>query len=236
LVSGTAHEVVQALSQLREQGYQAASIAKQLSAQLRSTLLNQQAGLPPLNAASLLGRLLQTASAHEPDSYLELTLLEPVLSRQPAQPTAAVEIVEEPATPAPKSAPATVKPAPTKAKPAIKKGSGSVLESWPGILNTLKQQHNTLYSIVRMAEPVQESDRLVLKFVFPFHQKRLKEAKNQQLLQDIIVELTGKNMQLDCVVDKKAQPPAVESVAEPAQTDPAMDTISNIFGSAELLD
>jgi DNA polymerase III gamma/tau subunit len=239
VTQGAPNDVVQALDQLQEQGFQAASIAKQLSARLRADLLSGQLALKPAAATALLAKLLQTPAAHQPDSYLELILLEPTLERQPAlsKPVSAT-ITEEikPESVVQISEPATTTEA---IKPPVKKTknvTGSISEAWPTILTTLKQRHNTLYSIVRMAEPAERSDRLVLKFAFPFHQKRLNDAKHQQLLQEVIVEVTGQSIKLDCVVDKEAQPPAIDSEVAAPQPDLALDNISNIFGNTELLD
>ncbi len=232
---GSPKDVVTALEKLNDQGFQAASVAKQLAVQLRAALLNSKSDIEPVLATQLLGKLLQTASAHEPESYLELTLLEPALLRDyvsapPAastKPAATTETEANITEPEPEVS--TIQSAPTRQ-------AGSLIDSWPSVLNTLKKQHNTLYGVVRMAEPVQEADRLVLKFAFPFHQKRLSEAKNQELLNNVIVEITGSPIKIVGVVDKEAQPPAMTTIEVAPTTTPSLDTISNIFGQAELLD
>ncbi len=242
---GKAKDVVTALESLQDQGFQAASIAKQLAELLRDDLLDGKCPLEPSLATSLLGKLLETASAAESASYLELALLEPVLVRDYVPTSTLDEVMVEPivdvekvvkVTPEEPEPAKASKPQPAKAVAASGKSNASINEDWTAVLNSLKKHHNTLYGVVRMAEPVQEKDRLILKFAFPFHQKRLTEAKNQQILHDVIVEITGKTVKIESTVDKKAQPPAIEMVSPPEAPDPALDTISNIFGGAELLD
>ena len=63
---------------------------------------------------------------------------------------------------------------------------------WPEVLGALKKKHNTLYSVVRMAQPDFSDDGVLkLAFAFAFHQKRIKENGNQQILIDIVKDITG---------------------------------------------
>jgi hypothetical protein len=93
-----------------------------------------------------------------------------------------------------------------------------------------------LYGVVRMAQPSFEEGSVTLAFAFPFHQKRLNEANNRQKLADIIQSLTGQPVNIDCVVDKAAKAPTVETPIVPKQADGDMSAISNIFNGAELLE
>ena len=104
---------------------------------------------------------------------------------------------------------------------------------WPEVLQTLKQRHNTLYGIVRMAQPQLSGNNLELVFAFAFHQKRMSEADNQRRLREIIKELTGQTVSVSAVTDSNLAPSP--PVAEPPNsTDLA--AISNIFGGGELLE
>ncbi len=236
LTSRTPKEVVQALAQLKEQGYQSASIAKQLAASLRSDLLAETTTLPTETTTVLLGQLLSVPSAHDPDSFLELTLLAVALEGNNHKRTEK-DTVNETAPTTPKiDKPSEAKPAPpvNHAKRSTKTNYESVEAAWPSILATLKDRHNTLYSVVRMAEPEWSEDQIVLKFAFPFHQKRLQEAKNQQVLLDIISELTGQQLSIKAVIDNKEMAPSKNDIE--SKTEVPVDNISNIFGSVEMLD
>lgn len=130
-------------------------------------------------------------------------------------------------------------------------------KAWDLILGALKQKYSTLYSIVKMAEPHFEPGKVVLELAFPFHQKRLKEVRNQQVLSEIITGVTGSEIQIETKVGegKPAPPPPplppadgemvhnvgstpTVSPAQPAQKAAVgdIDAISNIFGGAELLE
>lgn len=254
LVNGTASRLLDNLNRLHEQGFQAASIAKQLAAVLREDILRAKPVLSPQTTLRLLGDLLSVPSAYEPRSFLELILLDYVLGKQVIELTEqAPEPIAEP-TPKPaktKKAEAAQPPAkeveaekppepPTEPlltlKHKIKKIDGPFAEAWPTILASVKEQHNTVYSVARMAEPVLEGNKLTLKFVFPFHQKRLAEAKNKQLLVSVVEHVTGQKITLECEVDKSAQPPFADAPTPPLPDSGAINNISNIFGGAELLD
>ncbi|MEO8863052.1 MAG: hypothetical protein ABI354_01885, partial [Candidatus Saccharimonadales bacterium] len=110
-------------------------------------------------------------------------------------------------------------------------------EDWQNVLDAIKSDHNTLYGIARMASASFENQTITLAFGFPFHQKRLNDTKNKQLLLDIIFEITGVNANLECIVSKptkaKVSTPKPEiSVDEPDD----IQAISNIFGAAEVLE
>ena len=137
------------------------------------------------------------------------------------------------------------KPAPKKATESTKSKATVPLDAanWPAILSALKQKYNTLYGVVRMAQPTfHEDNRLELAFGFAFHQKRISEAKNRQLLADTIKEVTGQDVHIDCVLDKNALPPKTPVISEilpeapPEQLVSDITTISNIFGGGELLE
>lgn len=130
---------------------------------------------------------------------------------------------------------------------SVKKKNGSlapvdatfVETIWPNVLIEIKKSYNTLYSILRMASPVYEDDCLKLGFAFPFHQKRINEAKNKQVIVTIIEQLTGQGVEVKCIVEEKKAPEPEASQDEPAPTtakqpDP-LKNISSVFGGGELL-
>ncbi len=139
-------------------------------------------------------------------------------------------------------------------------------ELWQTVLAQLKLQHTTLHTAARFARTSFEPGQVTLHFNYDFHQKRFKDAHNRQAISQIIQEVTGHDMQVACVVDDQAAampppdpgevvhsvaaapapmpatpqrtaqaaPPAAPVTAPPA--DPAVATISNIFGGAEVLE
>jgi len=131
-------------------------------------------------------------------------------------------------------------------------------EAWELILNAIKTKYNTLYSVAKTAEPHFEPGKVTLEFSFPFHQKRLNEARNKQKVSEVIRGVTGSDIEIVCILGTGRQlqtaatlPSADGEIvhnASPEIADPFADTtktttppspvdaISNIFGSAELLE
>ena len=248
-------EALQTLQQLIGQGYPAAGIAQQLGEELRSQIIQ---GAPVLEAETqltLLQNLLEVAPAHEPTRVLELALLRAMATALPSRspsvvppapptkkatpvapalrPTEPVQ-AEAPDTPAPAEPIEDITPiAPTgttELDPAI----------WPEILGALKAKYNTLYGVMRMAVPEFEPGLLRLRFQFAFHQKRMHEAKHRAIVGDIITNLTGQTVAIECLHDKTAAPATAPGItATPAETPKSpetLSTISNIFGGGELLE
>lgn len=132
---------------------------------------------------------------------------------------------------------------------------------WPKVLAAIKAKHNTLFSIVRAAEPrFTEPGRVQLVCAYAFHQKRLNEKRNKQVLADIIQAVSGENVRIECVVGEPNAPkviagppelppaseqvhtvastpaPAPAAVAQSPQPNTTVEAVSNIFGGAELLE
>jgi hypothetical protein len=163
------------------------------------------------------------------------------VARPKAVPVAAPKVIE---------APAAVEPQPEPIQDVIEQPEsvefdGSAEKLWAQLLGSIKQHHNTLYSVLRMAVPQYDGETLTLICGFPFHQKRLSEAKNKQTIADIIQQITGNTVTVTCIVQKGAKAPEV--VLETPVTPPVvvatttsesspLEAISNIFGSVEMLE
>jgi DNA polymerase-3 subunit gamma/tau len=129
-------------------------------------------------------------------------------------------------------------------KPSAPKVAGSApfdATLWPEVLRALKKRHNTIYSVVRIAQPsFDKAGTLELVFAFAFHEKRIREAGNRQLLTDIILELTGEVVTIECRLDKTAVQPKIPLdaplIEDIHSTTADLAAISNIFGGGELLE
>ena len=267
LEQGISQTIMKAVSGLYEQGFQAAAIAKQLSGLLRTSIIEGSSALGSENALKLLADLLEVPIAHDAERYLEIVLLQslPAIASslvvvQP-QPTPAVEPVTTPA-PKPKTitvpeanVPKAPKPAmqavvetplsgPPESAPAAEQPPQSTATVddaiWPQVLTALKLKYNTLYGVIRMAHAsFSADDTLTLTFNFAFHQKRIMEAKNQQVLADIIKQVTGKTVHIACLLDKTSKTTgnsATEATATKTDSPADLANISNIFGGGELLE
>ncbi len=257
LLDGVGNHDVQAISislaSLRSHGVQPAQIARQVSKLLRHDITTQQSALPIILQLKLLGELLQVPAAHDPAIALELALYNSalqvtkstehgVLSTEPRIPSGKADTQTKKAElPAKKDKPETAagKLSTPDSQLRTTEPTGSLdEESWQDVLIAVKAKHNTLYGIARMATPRFMTDKLVLTFAFAFHQKRLNDAKNRQLLQDIIAQVTGADVVVECVLDSNAEPAAAVAVKPEAKDTGSLnlETISNIFGGAEIVE
>jgi DNA polymerase-3 subunit gamma/tau len=235
--------VINRLTGMYDQGYQAAVIAKQLSLRLRRLMLENDYKLSSERILSLLDLLVEVPAAYDPERKLEIALLRAV---PPKAQTAAVHVnkpvVQEPvktkaaAEPKPVEPAKAIEPKPPAKRPATAKSLDD--NGWTKVLQILKQRHNTLYGVLRMAKPdFSQSGQLTLVFSFSFHQKRLLENSNRQKLAGIIQEVIGQDLAIECLIDKSAALSQVNTRPAPAKGDgDDLTAISNIFGDAELLE
>ena len=82
---------------------------------------------------------------------------------------------------------------------------------------------------------------LELSFAFAFHQKRVNESKNRQIISDIVEKLTGERPQIICLLNPdlkhtKILPAATLPEVSKSIKPESLSTISNIFGGGELLE
>lgn len=268
-------------------GYEPTQIARQLSASLRSGLLSGQPPLERGLLMTTLGTLLDVPSSSDPKSYLEIILLDAALENIPTagkstpakvmseQIQSKTQVVTEPhpstfrksmskppVLPAEPPPVATFKPRPAAAEDddeAPVTASDAMLDKdiWLKVLAAVKAKHNTLFSIVRVTTPHFEPGIVTLECGFAFHQKRLSEKRNKEMLATIIEGVAGHPIRIQCIVGEATTPdstplpavlpeaneqvhtvaaatPAAPPAPAPPQND-AVAAISNIFGGAEVL-
>ncbi len=221
------------INELYSQGYGPSLLAKKLMNELRDKLVNDQLKMTPQKAIHLLKELLDIDSKSDPNSYLLLILLssleqndKPVDKGITGNQISKAQVEDKPHTI-------------TKEVKIDKKNINSELESiWPKVLKELKSHYNTLYGIVRMAEPVfKDNNHLELIFDFAFHKKQVSEPKNKQILANIILDLTSLNYRIDCLINETGRTlNTSEHLKSPDPKDDNLDHISKIFGGGELVD
>lgn len=253
-----ARQVVKLLESARTSGYQAAALAKQLGQHWREEALK----LTNSDKLALVRQLLAVQSSPKPDQLLEIILLEVSLASGAAEKVSArrndsehggVGVSSDEAhenTSHPASAPKPQTKTPRSQPPA---NSSNTSELWASVLEQIRPKYHTLYAMARMATPTLAGNKLTLEFPFPFHLKRVSEAKNQQIILNAASELAGRELTLNCQLNPKlaSDEPTLAATSEPT-VDPPMKapvenveqkdvepdqlaTISNIFGDAELL-
>jgi DNA polymerase III subunit gamma/tau len=248
--------VAEGLQQIQEQGYEPAQVARQLGQYVRASLLDGSASLPHDAVLRLLTQLVMVPASPDPRTTLEINLLDVALSgttnttaSHPANPVVQQE-PPKPATP-PKSMPiekATATPPKQSASPANipKPTAEHPLDDalWPEVLKAIKGHHNTLYGIARVAQAHFADVAVTLAFEHAFHKKQVAEKRNRDIIAKAIETLSGQVVAVHCVLDTDVQttktPPKAAapqgSEVTGAKNDNTLDSISNIFGSAELLE
>jgi DNA polymerase III subunit gamma/tau len=250
------------LQSLQAGGANASTLAKQVSQMIRKSIVNDDA-VRPQEMLKLLESMIDVPTSADPFAALEVRLLQATLEGQPII-TATPQASESPTTedkPQPKETP---KPKPktpakeiekkeTKAEPEPpttdeaqkpKKSSSKQItaERWPEVINEIKHTYNTLYGVLRMAQPSFDDTSVTLTLAFAFHQKRLNEPKNKQIIADAIEKVANAHPEIICVVGS-ATPPETQAKEKPLPDVPdtspgpnSLGTISNIFGGGELLE
>ncbi len=240
-LSGTPKTIIETLEDAAQHGYEPSLLAKQLMQAVRSQLLNGQSAQPVV-MTNLLNELIEVSASSDPALKLEVILLGINLGQGNSK-----EEVAEPESPKPEILKAKV----ATPEVIVEKPKSETLNTkdnvpvqvtddlntaWDAVLQAVKKKYNTLYGVLRMAQPSQTDAGVVLECQFAFHQKRLKEAKNKQIVTELLSEQLGKPVAVSCVVKTTATKPApVKTVSAPAEAD-SLQTISNIFGAAEVLE
>ncbi len=110
---------------------------------------------------------------------------------------------------------------------------------WEEILQTIRQKHNALYGILKMAEVQKENQQLTLKFKFPFHQKQLLQQRNLRILQQTLEAHHSEKLQIQTeLAPANSTQPTKDSqpTTESNQPKNNLENISNIFSGAELIE
>ena len=237
---GNAERVLNVLAKFKDKGSSPVSVAKLLSLMLRRQLLDRE--VAGNWVIEVLKQLLDITSSNQPFELLEIILLDAAINnqhRQVADPKQEIKIRDQaPNGPEKnnlnnmrkieKKTNATVHP--------IKKIMD--LADWQIIIEKTRVQAPSLYTALRLAKPVITDEKLELIFPFSLHQKKVKEARHLNIVHTMVEEVTGSNFKIVCTVDKSlAKDKGNSEYKEYKLSDPNdLQVISNIFGSAELLE
>jgi DNA polymerase III subunit gamma/tau len=238
-------QLIENLGALSDQGYLAAQTAKGIMSLIRDLLIAGNVPNDGVDYKSLMHSLLEVPISPEPDTMLELILLTHLpaveqtknnASRPSKPPTNKISQVDEDSLMQDvDQLDVQVNSADTKQDIAIKQApkSSKVDTSWDKILADLKNRHSTLYSVVRLAKPDINKKAITLYLEFPFHEKRLKEQNNRNILLDIFSKHMGDGVSVTTKLIK------VDNQYELAtDSNPSVESSSNIgkiFGEYEKL-
>jgi len=251
--------IITQMQNLLADGYESTRVSKQLASLVREDVLANKPLIPSKISFDLLKKLIDVPSSIEPAISLEITLLEAVdhkpivyedlsnndpvvneltMPKEGAQLKTASSQKVQVSQPEKETVTAEITP-----KPHVKKNTANTDQLWDQLLDIIKKDHNTLYGILRMAKSEFSESLLTLHFGFKFHQQKVKESKNCQILAQVLYELTAQNYTIECVVDESVKhriPVDLSDPEESFQTSAdnerasTLETINSIFGGGEL--
>lgn len=245
--SGDASSVIQQVRQLIDSGITASGIAAQLAITVRDAIVNG-AGKPTY--VTLLNDLLSVHGSTYVTLQLEATLLKhtaedakPQQAGTPVQATVTTPVktasVQSVAQPKPSSSKKTPPKKVETPQPASDV-SFDITDQWSEVLSNIKAENNSLYTVLRLAQPEVKSGVLRLTFKFPFHQKRADDAKNKAIIAAAVSKATDHQLIIETVLDKASSvPEPVAVTSTPTPPDPAhasvISTVQDIMGGGEVV-
>jgi DNA polymerase-3 subunit gamma/tau len=256
--SGNSRKLLEKLEQLKDHGNNSVAIAKEMGKQLRAQLID---GFSAEWVPVLLRQLLEVAASTNPNDSLEIALLEAASKNYDGK--------QNQLPPSSPSNPETLeskKPdikTPTKgekktetikektmaqeitAKDEVVLSAKFDIQHWPKVTEYAKKHAASLYTALKLAKPAFSNGTLTLFFQFPLHQKKLNQAQQKDIIGQIIEEVVGAKVKIECEVNKEMfkaikmdkinTEPAPVKTSVPTKNAAPLKSISNIFGNAEVI-
>jgi DNA polymerase-3 subunit gamma/tau len=213
-------------------------------------------------ATKMLSSLILVEQSPRPELALEIAIMNYLIDSQngseethhSAKHTKLSTLDNQPSLTITKPAPSRKKPEITEIKQdsaSVNANSGNSLlteELWKEMLEDLRSTHNTLYSVLRMSQLNTDNinDKIInLEFTFPFHQKRMSDSKNQQVILEKLANRGCTGYEIVCMVggqDRKEEVSTKSFSLSTATNDSnsndnsSFSNIKDIFGSVEVLE
>lgn len=108
-----------------------------------------------------------------------------------------------------------------------------IRDKWEEVLICLKKYNNSLASVLKVGSPFDiKDDTVQLCFKYKFHQERIEDVKNKQILEKVLKEIFGFDIKVQTVTVKDLPKEKVAEIeAElPKQVDPNLENILQTFG------
>lgn len=267
LAHGTPKEVIEQCREASDNGISPVLLAQSLSDELREQLADTKPVLDLQTSLALLQELLSVESSLSPDTALQVALLGVLAANKAPMSAAKSQTITETGPPLTLSKPvaaakrdiaeheAKIAKAEKKAHaeaiapPKVEPVAPITLDEavWQLMLEKLKETHSTLHSVVSNAQAdlsKAATGQMSLNFKFPFHQKRINEARNKQVLLDKLAALGVTGVEILCEMQQKLKPEPTQEVAlepitvneVPKRDEVWLDQIKTVFGGAEVLE
>ena len=221
IFNNSINQVIEDLNQIFADGKSVDNISRAIHDNLMQRIINHQLNHDIEKTIDFMKNLLIINNYSDPQKYLQLCLIEY---------QEALLIDDDPKTKANSTIALTaINHQPTTTKNLVLSDYDQL---WTSLLDSLKKNHNTLYGILRMSQPHFYDNTLELKFKFKFHQKRIQEKKNYDIITQTINDLSGQNFTLSCLLET-IDPAIPSEIDEDDLT--MLATIKEIFPEAEKL-
>jgi len=127
----------------------------------------------------------------------------------------------------------TVEEKPKKTINKVKLSLGQIKDKWQEVLVCLKKYNQSLASTLKISQPsvIQDDGTLEICFKHKFHQQRINDLKNKQLLERVLQEIFGVKLLVKTVVVKELAGNNIEIEAlTESKTDQGLNSILKTFG------
>lgn len=252
IASNDASRVLEQTNIAEQDNVAAVSLAHHILHHLKRQIQSQDKSLSLNQTTKLMKALSRIESSSKPEVQLTVALLEAIEDDQIANKAVTIKqripVAKQQANP---------KPTIVTEKPAneIDKDTGNIskektettknstvnfsIDTWNELLEDVRATHNTIYSVLRMAEINLEhlgKQQIHIDFKFPFHQKRISDSKNIQVINEKL-EQRGYNFEIICGISDKPsriEQPAIKT--DESKKDNELSRIRGVFGGAEVME
>lgn len=190
---------------------------KELLVELRVRLLSDQDKLDYQEGKKLIVHFTEAARAMKYAPVVSLPLELAVLDlttggeEQVASPPPVVSINPKPETPKPVGK----EPEP----PKIVRAAGDPITWWPDVLVAIKPYNHTLEALLKGCIPGTLQDgSLVLEFKYKFHKERIEEPANKAILIDVVQQVSGQALKVECILVERNDGPRGFHGSQPSET------------------
>lgn len=244
-LKGEPADLINELQKAKEEGSPSTLLAGQIIQELRRYIITKEPVLPLQESTQLIKSLMAVSTSSQPSVQLEIALLETQFNYNPIKlPAPESKISAETAQLVTESSKKSKTVDKKVEQSTIKPKTTAILsdKNWVEVLNTIKGSHNTIYGILRMAKPDYSqlsNNTLILRFKFPFHQKRISIARNKKIITDTLKKFNLNDYEIICkLIDKrpKIDQPVTSLKKSTDKLAPSVDQIRNVFGGAEVLE
>lgn len=257
--------IVEDLREIIELGISTSQIAKQLGSRARESLINKDY-IDHFRLKKLIRSLVEVPASADPITTLELAIFDSFDDYQSSRYVEADKTVEKviekkqdatekPTTehtaekenlkelPKEKAIEEPEEQEDIKAESIETTEVSSQTEStgfeewWPKLLEEVKKVNNTLYGVIRMAQPKINDDELHLGFKFGFHAKKVSDTATSEKLSKAIENVSGRKFKIVAAQsDYKIQEIVAKVDDTEEKGDDNIQAITSVFGGAEVLE